>query len=105
MTGDRTLDYFIVHEVTHQLTGQALGPVRYFRLPQWVREGYADYVGKGAPFDYKTAERALQTGAPEMDWKRSGLYWRYQYLVADLLERRHWIVERLLHEAPRYAGQ
>jgi hypothetical protein len=45
--GDRTLDYFIAHEITHQLTGQASGPFQYYRLPQWVREGYADYVGKG----------------------------------------------------------
>jgi hypothetical protein len=49
--GDWTLDYFIAHEVTHQLTGDAIGPVRYYRLPQWVREGYADYVGKGNSFD------------------------------------------------------
>ncbi|MGD0299083.1 MAG: hypothetical protein ABSE86_18410 [Bryobacteraceae bacterium] len=57
--GDRTLDYFIAHEITHQLTGHAIGPVRYLRLPQWVREGYADYVGKGSSFDYDTARRAF----------------------------------------------
>lgn len=74
VSGDRTLDYFIAHEVTHQLTGHAIGPVRYYRLPQWVRDGYADYVGEGNAFDYDEAKRAFLAGAPEMDWQRSGLY-------------------------------
>lgn len=97
---DRTLDYFIAHEITHQLTGQALGPVRYLRLPPWVREGYADYVGKGGSFHYDEARRAFLAGAPEMDWRKSGLYWRYNLLVAHLLDRRHWTVQRLLHDPP-----
>jgi hypothetical protein len=98
--GDRTLDYFVAHEITHQLTGDAVGPVRYFRLPQWVREGYADYVGKGNSFDYNQAKRAFLAGTPEMDWKRSGLYWRFHLLVAHLLDHQHWSVERLLKSPP-----
>jgi hypothetical protein len=98
--GDRTLDYFIAHEITHQLTGRAIGPARYARLPQWVREGYADYVGKGTPFNYVEARNAFLAGAPEMDWKKSGLYWRYQLLVAYLLDHQHWSVMRLLQEPP-----
>jgi len=102
--GDRTLDYFIAHEITHQLTGHAIGPLRYYQLPQWVREGYADYVGKGASFDYDEARRAFLAGAPEMDWKRSGLYWRYHLLVAYLLDRQDWSVARLLNAAPTQAS-
>ena len=98
--GERTLDYFIAHEITHQLTGHALGPIRYFRLPQWVREGYADYVGKSRAFQYDDARRAFLEGAPEMDWKKSGLYWRYHLLVAHLLDHRGWTVTRLLHDPP-----
>jgi hypothetical protein len=30
--------------------GHEVGPIHYFQLPQWVREGYADYVGKGNSF-------------------------------------------------------
>jgi hypothetical protein len=100
VSGDRTLDYFIAHEITHQLTGHAIGPVRFARLPQWVREGYADYVGKGSSFNYDEARRAFLAGAPEMDWKRSGLYWRYHLLVAHLLDHRHWSVNRLLQDPP-----
>jgi hypothetical protein len=46
--GDRTLDYFIAHEITHQLTGHAIGPVRYFQLPQWVREDMRTTLARAA---------------------------------------------------------
>jgi hypothetical protein len=98
--GERTLDYFIVHEITHQLMGHAVGPIRYFRVPQWVREGYADYVGKGRSFQYDEARRAFLEGTPEMDSKKSGLYWRYHLLVAHLLVHRGWSVARLLNDPP-----
>jgi hypothetical protein len=98
--GDRTLDYFIAHEITHQLTGHAIGPMRYLRLPQWVREGFADYVGKGGSFNYEEARRAYLAGAPEMDWRKSGLDWRFNLEVAYLLDHRHWSVWQLLREPP-----
>ncbi|MBL8206776.1 MAG: hypothetical protein JNM09_21265 [Blastocatellia bacterium] len=97
--GDRTLDYFIAHEITHTLTGQAVGPIDYHRLPQWKREGYADYVGKGATFNYDEAKRAFLADDPKMDWAKSGLYWRFHLLVAHLLEKQHWSVQQML-EAP-----
>jgi hypothetical protein len=99
--GDRTLDYFIAHEITHQVTGRAIGPLLYFRLPQWVREGYADYVGKGGTFNYSEAREAFLANGPEMDWKRSGLYWRYHLLVACLLDGQGWSVDRLLRTPPK----
>ncbi|MBO0720743.1 MAG: hypothetical protein J2P41_07970 [Blastocatellia bacterium] len=98
VSGERTLDYFIAHEITHTLTGQAIGAIAYHRLPQWKREGYADYVGKGEAFDYADARRAFLAGDPKMDWAKSGLYWRYHLLVAHLLDKQHWSVQRLLEE-------
>jgi hypothetical protein len=98
VAGDRTLDYFIAHEVTHELTGRAMGSVQYHRLPQWIREGYADYVGKGRAFHYDEARQAFLAGAREMDWKQSGLYARFHLLVAYLLDHRHWTVDQLLRE-------
>jgi hypothetical protein len=102
--GDRTLDYFLAHEITHQLTGRFLGPIRYVQSPQWVREGYADYVGKGSSFQYNEAKRAFLAGAPEMDWKKSGLYWRFHLLVAYLLDHQHWSLEQLLKNPPPQAA-
>jgi hypothetical protein len=101
---DRTLDYFVAHEITHQLTGADIGPLRFYRLPQWVREGYADYIGKGDSFVYNDARRALLAGAPEMDWNKSGLYSRFHLLVAYLLDRQHWSVEQLLRMPPSEAA-
>ena len=102
--GDRTLDYFIAHEITHTLTAQAAGWVDYYKLPQWVREGYADYVGKGTAFNYDEAKRAFLAEVPEMDWQKTGLYWRYHLLVAYLLDKQHWSVQRLLAEPMEQAA-
>jgi hypothetical protein len=100
---DRTLDYFVAHEITHQLTGAEIGPLGFYRLPQWAREGYADYIGKGRSFRYSEARRAFLAGAPEMDQKKSGLYTRFHLFVAYLLDHQHWSVERLLKMPPAEA--
>ncbi len=96
--GERTLDYFIAHEIAHTLTGQAVGPIDYHRLPQWKREGYADYVGKGAAFNYDEAKQAFLANDPKMDYAKTGLYWRFNLLVAHLLDKQHWSPQRLLEE-------
>jgi len=102
--GDRTLDYYVAHEITHTLTVQAVGWYRYHKLPQWVREGYADYVGKGPSFNYEETRRAFLADEPELDWKKSGLYLRFHLLVAYLLDKQHWTVQRLLNEPPDQAA-
>jgi len=100
VSGDRTLDYFIAHEVTHQLTGRALGPVAYLRLPQWIREGYADYIGKGSQIDLDGYRKAFLAGAQEMNYRRSGLYREFHLFVAWQLIHEGWTVDRLLHNYP-----
>lgn len=99
--GDRSLDYFVAHEITHQLTFRALGRTRAYRMPQWVREGYADYVAKGASFHYDEARGAFLAEVPEMNFQKSGLYWRFNLLVAHVLELRHWTVMQLLEHPPQ----
>ena len=96
--GDRTLDFFIAHEVTHQPTGRELGPLRSFILPQYVRERFADYIGKGDALDYEQARRDFLAGRPQMDYKKSRLYLRFNLLVAYLLEHRGWSVDKLLKD-------
>jgi hypothetical protein len=86
--------------VTHQLTGRALGPVAYLRLPQWVREGYADYIGKGSTIDFDSYRMAFLAGAPEMNHQRSGLYSEFHLFVAWQLIHEDWTVDRLLHRYP-----
>lgn len=98
VAGNRPLDYFIAHEITHTLTGQAIGGFGNQVLPQWKREGYADYVGKGTAFNYDEAKQLFLANDPKMDYASSGLYLRFNLLVAHLLDKQHWSVQRLLTE-------
>lgn len=97
--GDRTLDYFITHEVAHTITKQAAGWYHHSSLPEYVTEGYTDYLAKGNSFDYDKARQAFLSEAPEMDRWKSGLYLRYHLLVAYLIDKKGWSVRQLL-ESP-----
>ena len=94
--GDRTLDYFITHEVAHTITKKAAGLYHHTNLPEYVTEGYPDYIARGNSFDYDKAKRAFLSEAPEMDRWGSGLYLRYHLLVAYLLDKKGWNVQQLL---------
>jgi hypothetical protein len=96
----RTLAYYIAHEIGHTLTAEHVGIWRYHRLPRWLREGVADYIGFGGKVDVDKLMRALRAGDPDLDPKKSGTYARYRLLVADLLGRKGWTMDRLLQTAP-----
>jgi len=98
--GGRSLTYFIAHEITHSMTADRIGRWRYRRLAAFQTEGYADYVAYDRPVALRDGRDALAREAPEMDPRRSGLYRRYELLVAYLLDRRGESVEQLL-AAPR----
>lgn len=93
---DRSLAYFIAHELTHTMTADRIGRWRYHRLAAFQTEGYADYVAFARPLDLHAEREALIRGAPEMNPRQSGLYRRYELMVAYLLERRGLSVEELL---------
>jgi hypothetical protein len=86
--GERTLSYYIVHEIVHVLVARELAIVKHWRLPAWKNEGCADLIAKGGDFDYERAREQLRRGDPELDPKRSGLYLRHHLLVAYLLDRK-----------------
>jgi hypothetical protein len=94
------LSYYIAHEVTHHMTSTSLGRWQYFLLPAWVREGYADYVGRAEPVDLREGALRLAAGAPEMEPKRSGLYLRYRLETAYLLQHEHQSVAELFAAPP-----
>ena len=93
VAADRPLDYFIAHEITHLLTGP-------WHPPQWVREGYADHIGKGSEIDLNQSRQSFLSNNPEMDYAKSGLYRRFHLLVAWQLPRGKQTVEQLLHDPP-----
>jgi hypothetical protein len=92
--GERTLAYYVAHEVAHTMTADHLG-LAYYDLPIWVREGYADYVARHGTFDYEAVRRQLLEGAPETD-PASGHYLRYVLLVAHELDVTHQTLDALL---------
>jgi hypothetical protein len=103
-TGERTLAYFLAHEVTHTLTADFLGPQAYEALPAWVREGYADYVARGDGFDYEGTRALLRAGDRSLDPSASGLYLRYVLLVAHLIDHEGWSPEQVLRAPPDRAA-
>ena len=84
--GERTLAYFMTHEIVHSLEVRFLGRWSYLQLPAWKREGYADYVAKDPNFISAERLAALRNDAPEMNPRRSGLYLRHHLLIAYLLD-------------------
>lgn len=85
--GERTLTYFIAHEVTHTMVARRLGRLAYYRLEAWQQEGYADYVGKArTDFDFEAALRAYRRGDAQLDPARSGLYMKYQLMTEYSLD-------------------
>jgi hypothetical protein len=96
--GERTVTYFITHEIMHTLIADELGALAYWRLPDWKDEGYSDHVAKGASFQYDHALGQLRSGDREMDPRKSGLYLRYNLRVAYLLDRKGISVHELLNQ-------
>jgi hypothetical protein len=98
--GERTLTYFIAHEVVHAILCQSLGRVRYQQLATWQNEGYADYIAKAGAFDYAQEARRYRDGAPELDPAQSGLYLRYHLFVSYWLDQRGLSVRQLFSLPP-----
>lgn len=99
---DRPLSYFIAHEVMHIAVVRRIGRWRYSRLPQWIDDGYADFVARD--IDIAAARRKLRDNARELDPRRSGLYLRYQLLVDHLLRARGLAIDQVLRDPPDRAA-
>lgn len=98
VAADRPLSYFIAHEVMHIANARTLGRRQYARMPQWVDDGYADYVAR--EIDFAAALRKMKDRAPELDPAQSGLYLRYELMIAYLLDKQHTPVRQLLAFPP-----
>ena len=96
VSGVRTLSYYIAHEITHNLIARELGFVKYWQLPAWKNEGYADLVAKGGDFDFEHARDQLRRNEKDLDPAHSGLYLRFHLLVAYLLDHKGTSIADLL---------
>ena len=94
--GERTLAYYVAHEVTHAMSADRVGRWRLSRLAAFQREGYADYVAFARPVDLRRGRADLEANTYDMDPSRSGHYDRYRLLVGYLLQRRNLSVDEVL---------
>lgn len=95
---DRPLSYFVAHEAMHIAIARHVGRARYSQLPQWVDDGYADYIARD--INYVDALHKLKEDARELDPRRSGLYLRYHLMVAYLLDKTGLPLEALFANPP-----
>lgn len=98
VAADRPLSYFVAHEAMHIAVARHVGRARYSRMPQWVDDGYADYIARD--IDYAKALQGLKEDARELDPRRSGLYLRYHLMVAYLLDKKQLQLDELLSHPP-----
>jgi hypothetical protein len=96
--GDRTLDYFITHEVGHALAEKAVGVWQYHRLKDWIKEGYVDYVARGSALKSVKNRSDFLIESAEMNLPVEAPYLRFNLLVAYYLERSGWSPLRLHRE-------
>lgn len=95
VAGDRTLDYFIVHELAHTMAERAVGVWHYHHLDDWIKEGYVDYVGRGSALKAVRNREGFLTNSPEMSFPAEAPYLRFNLMVAYYLERNGWDPLRL----------
>lgn len=95
-TPPRTLAYFCAHELTHVVTGEHIGMVALLRLPEWVREGIADYVAIEKRESFEQLRAAIGDRPVDVRMMQTyGSYPRYRLLVTYFIERKGWSVEQL----------
>jgi len=93
----RTFTYFAAHEIGHTLTAERLGIWHFWnwRLPSWIREGTADYVGLAGDIDVDPLYARYRAHDPFFA-PGSGHYDRYRLLATYFLKRKHWTMDQLL---------
>lgn len=84
----RPLSYFIAHEITHSDVARRFGRLMMLRYPQWLVEGYPDYVGKGGDFDFDANHRRFMAGDRALRFAESGLYREFHLKTAYLLDKK-----------------
>ena len=82
---NRTLTYFLTHEMTHALQAREKRFMRFTHAP-FIMEGYADYIAKRRGFEYEEALVQFRAGH-EFYGTTSPLYNRQHLAIAHLLEK------------------
>lgn len=80
----RSFSAVMAHEIAHGLIRHRLGLVNSIRLPDWVAEGYCDYVARESSFPEEDGLRLFASGQkhPSMSYR----YFTYRQMVRYLAE-------------------
>lgn len=82
VTDERTLSYFLAHEFTHIHHERTVGTWRFHRTPDWIKEGYADFVGRGDAWKRSIAKEGFLNNSPEMTTPVIAPYLRFNLLFS-----------------------
>ena len=93
----RPLSYFIAHEAAHILQSRTFGRTSYITHPEWLSEGFADYVGKGGQFDLAEHRQLYRVGA--LDWPPRR-YRRYHLELDYLLREKRMTLQQVFAAPP-----
>jgi len=96
-TPPRTAAWLCAHELTHIIEVEHAGHFANYRMPQWVFEGLADYVGVENRESFEQLHDALRDRPVNIPMMiKYGGYPRYRLLVTFFLEKKGWSIDQLL---------
>ena len=96
-TPPRTAAWLCAHELTHIIETEHVGRLAYYRMPQWVFEGLADYVGIENRESFERLRDALDDRPVDIPMMiKYGSYPRFRLLVTYFLEKKRWPIDQLL---------
>ena len=97
----RSLSGTLAHEITHNLVRHRLGLFRALRLPNWIAEGYPDYVAHESSFPESVGLRLVASGG--RDPSPSFDYFLYRQMVRHLIEDKHLSFTQLVERADHFS--
>lgn len=83
----RKFSSVMAHEITHGLIRHRLGQWRGTLLPDWVDEGYCEYVARESSFP--EAEGLRRFAAAEVHPSPAYRYFEYRQMVRHLIDHQH----------------
>jgi hypothetical protein len=98
----RSLSAVMAHEITHGLIRRRQGLFRAILIPDWVAEGYCDYVAQESSFPEAEGLRRLTAydDHPSMAYR----YFLYRKMVSYLIEQQHLSFDQIAARAGDYAN-
>jgi len=96
--GDRTLDYFIAHEITHTLEFQSMPWYKYPVKTNWVLEGYAEYIAHNS----QSYEGSLDYYLNIPETTGAKYYTRARTMVSYMLEKKNVPISNLWSSVGSY---